>query len=199
MNEKYSGIGKNECKYLWDKGTTPDASMLTGCYEVKLFGGTGMLASMFTSTWLKVFYITRGYNIIDGKRQGNFKLTQLEAAVRLNYAVKGNGCIWRQLQDDIRWVDTTSLLGQLFFLVARRYRFGGYFMLIKVPHEMTSIPNSYEHTQTLEVIGAMQESTMRYIWTHGTLEHPYLNPHSAYSEPFSKRLFEHFGVDKKQR
>ena len=122
-----------ELEYL--KASKPMKSDLKGVFRVKILTGISHIPGSLCEEWKKIIFDS-GINEIKWneksiEKSGVFMVKEMADCLHLDYDNEYNSSIWRRLKDMVKMVNENLFIGAIYFKFWGKYRFLGYFYLIK--------------------------------------------------------------------
>ena len=116
----------------WEDARSPEYADLQGHFEVNILSGYFKVYELFTKTWEKKIFNQEGYNLVDNKVTGYFKVTGTTKALRLIYNQNQEPAYWGLVEDELRMIEPGLFVGKIWFRVWGKLRFMGYFSLVQM-------------------------------------------------------------------
>lgn len=123
---------------LWKDSYPATIEGLQGMFEVKILSGWFRPMGAMYKTWQKMIEDKKGCNMQDNEISGHFLLWHQLDYILFDYnQPRHNTKLWLRLQDQVRQTSRNYFIGKIYFKIWGKYRFMGYFSLLRIEAEET--------------------------------------------------------------
>lgn len=131
---------------LWKESYSTSIKELQGTFDVKILSGWFKLLGMIYLVWQKIIGNDRGSNLQNKNEVGHFILSEIldkddRICIYFDYNQLENVGFWLNLQDHVRQISKNYFIGQIYLKIRKKYRFMGYFSLLRIETEKNKKEN----------------------------------------------------------